>query len=463
MDPNLELYRSILHLGSTDRRQRMQHLPQSERDRVRIIVERENRAERLEGKIAGRDLVQVALADPSEIKEHLQLKYALLGRTTYQYDENRMVKRITDGVAQTSQVLVDHIADFDRSPRPFPLDAWKLVYCDIYYVDGGSATLQEIYEARLREEELQTPATRARELVRYGALKKARRNAKWMIPAIERLSAEEQTQPYPRDEAHYQRLLEESDDREVTEKILKQQSYNGALGRVWKQVSPLPPVWMRHILNTRERWGFVYYLSREVYQKHSYDWERLWSGVKSSWTDNSERNMTDATWWSIHCQGEDNRRNILEPLLDENWPTFSPNHDLAEDDDLRKHFKDYTENKDAVLSPGILRNTLIVIPIELLPELPEDDEFGEDHNLYPYWVWAYDTDWVSLEDEAVVNGEKYEGRVRVAIYSLDSWFYAARWEGVSLRNMWLKAQQHPEKLWICFTERLEEWNHEPYI
>lgn len=81
----------------------------------------------------------------------------------------------------------------------------------------------------------------------------------------------------------------------------------------------------------------------------------------------------------------------------------------------------------------------------------------------PCWVWAYDADWDSSEEETVVDGEKYQGRVKVAKWSLEAWLYAARWEGVNLKDMWLKAQQHPEKFWICYTKRLEEWDHEPYI
>ncbi|KAM0081209.1 hypothetical protein ACKRZS_006617 [Fusarium odoratissimum] len=102
-----------------------------------------------------------------------------------------MVSRIINNVA-SSQILVNKIACFDQVTKPFRLDALKLVYCDIYYVDGGNATLQEIFEVRLQEEELQTPAEQARELMRYHALKQARRNAKWMIPTMERLSEEEQ-------------------------------------------------------------------------------------------------------------------------------------------------------------------------------------------------------------------------------------------------------------------------------
>ncbi|KAJ4307523.1 hypothetical protein N0V84_012672 [Fusarium piperis] len=472
MDPNLELYRSILHLPPWERRERMGHLPRSEFNRVRAIIRRENDAQRLEESIAGQDLVQLTLADPSKIIEHTQLKHTLLGRTINSRDEDMMVKRLTNTVAGSSSSLVDYIQDFDRIAHPLCLDAWKLVYCDIYYVDGGSATLQEIYEARLQEEELQTPAARARELMRHDDLKQARRNAKWMIPAIQRLSADEQVQPTPEDEELYQRLLRESEDKERSESLLKQHFYKETLERTWKQVSPAPPAWMQKILDAQQQWGFIYYLSREVEEKYVRNWKSTWNRLMNT------SSPLRVTWGSIHCQGGVNRM-ALKRHSTENWPIFHPNESMAEDDDLRKHFKEYSEENrshtqedekkkkkktkgetDDLLSAGLLRNTFIVIPMELISgnRSREESDF-----LDPCWVWAYDADWDSLEEETVFNGEKYQGRVKVAKWSVNSWFYAARWEGVSLRDMWLKAQQHPEKLWICYTKRLEEWDHEPYI
>ncbi|KAI7762972.1 hypothetical protein LZL87_013074 [Fusarium oxysporum] len=100
------------------------------------------------------------------------------------------------------------------------------------------------------------------------------------------------------------------------------------------------------------------------------------------------------------------------------------------------------ENDDDLLSPGILRNTFIVIPIEFVSGNLNIEE---------------------KEEETIVDREKYQGRVKVAKWSVNSWFYAARWEGVSLRDMWLKAQQHPDKLWICYTREFEQWDHEPFI
>ncbi|KAM5345866.1 hypothetical protein ACJ41O_011727 [Fusarium nematophilum] len=484
MDPNLELYRSLLHLPPWECRERMGHLPRSELTRVEAIIREEEAAQRLEEAIAGRDLVQVALADPSEIIRDTRLQYIVLGRTLSSRDEGMMVKRIANNGATSGGELINYIRGFDQITHPLCLDAWKLVYCDIYHVDGGSATLQDIYEARLREEELQTPAARARELVRHDDLKRARRNARWMIPAIERLSADELVQPAPEDEELYQSVLEQSEDKERTESNLKYHIHGEVLERTWKQVSPAPPAWMQKILDAQQQWGFVYYLSREVDEKIVRNWKSTWYRLVDT---SSPRRVT---WASIHCHGGDNRR-ALERLSTENWPIFHPDENMAEDEDLRKHFKEYCEENRSrtqedekkkkmmmkkknrkrkrnsgetndlfLLSPGLLRNTFIVIPMELISG---NRSCQESDILDPCWVWAYDADWDSSEEETVLNGEKYQGRVKVAIWSVKSWFYAARWEGVSLRDMWLKAQQHPEKLWICYTKRLEEWDHEPYI
>ncbi|KAF4495464.1 hypothetical protein FAGAP_8397 [Fusarium agapanthi] len=473
MDPNLELYRSLLHLTPYQRRDRMAHLPRSEFNRVSAIVQDEDAAKRLEETIAGRDLVQVALANPSEIKEDGQLKNIVLGRTNRPEDEDSIVERITNSVADSSSTLISYIAGFDKMAYPLCLDAWKLVYCDMYYVEGN-AMLQEIYEARLQEEELQTPAARARELIRDFRLKKARRNAKWMIPAIGRLSEEELKGWAEKDPGLMQRLIDEGKFEEARELLSKPHSYKDMLAEVWTQVSPPPPAWLKKIFETGKQFGFVYYRSRELYQTR-YNWNSVWSRITNT------SSPPGVSWADIHCQGSKNWMS-LHSLETENWPIFSPNEELAEDDDLRKHFKKYceenrskteedekkkkkkrkrkdTDDNENLLSPGILRNTFIVIPLEFVSgnlNIKERDSYD------PCWVWAYDADWDGLNEETV-DGEKYEGCVKVAKWSLNSWFYAARWEGVSLRDMWFKAQQHPDKYWICYTKELEEWDHEPYV
>ncbi|KAJ3469698.1 hypothetical protein MRS44_003763 [Fusarium solani] len=161
MDPNLELYRSIVHLDLRERRKRMQHLPTSECVRVRKIVEREERAQKLQEKLAGRDLVEMALSDPSEFRGSPLLQNALLGRALTVPDESAMVARITGKSWNNGEGLLSSMASYDQDNEPYiPIDAWKLVYCDLYYIDGSDATLQDIYEERLREEESCKPPLR---------------------------------------------------------------------------------------------------------------------------------------------------------------------------------------------------------------------------------------------------------------------------------------------------------------
>jgi hypothetical protein len=312
----------------------MAHLPQEELGRIREIIRTEKDAQRLEESIAGWDLVQVALINPADIIKDTQLQYTLLGRTLDTHNEDIMVQRITNNDADCGLSLVKHIRDFDETIHPLCLDALKLVYCDITYVDEGGATLQAIYEARLQEEELQTPAARARELVRNDDLKKARRNAKWMIPAIERLSAEELIQPAPEDEEPHRRTLEwvrmlEPDRLEWAERTLKDSCWHKNLERIWKQVSPAPPAWMQKILDSQHQWGFIYYLARDVDKNYVCHWKSYWNSLISICSPEL------MTWRSIHCQGSDNRE-TLDRLLTKNRPIFYPNESLTEDEDLRK-------------------------------------------------------------------------------------------------------------------------------
>lgn len=106
-----------MHLNSTQHRQRLQHLPEEEYTRVRVIAEREQEAQKLVELIAGRDLVQLALTDPSEIIAYQRLKYTLLGRITYDRDKCSMVTRITSDVAKATFTLVRYITNFDETPH----------------------------------------------------------------------------------------------------------------------------------------------------------------------------------------------------------------------------------------------------------------------------------------------------------------------------------------------------------
>ncbi|KAH7203397.1 hypothetical protein BKA60DRAFT_640997 [Fusarium oxysporum] len=151
MDSNLELYKSLLHLDPLERHERMLHLPRSERFRVASIVEREKLKQMLQEKLAGRDLIGMALSDPYEFRDSVLLQNALLGRTSYTVDETKMVKRIMGEHTYDGEGLFDAIANFDQATYLYsaiPIDAWKLVYCDLYYVDGAKAFMRAVFGTR---------------------------------------------------------------------------------------------------------------------------------------------------------------------------------------------------------------------------------------------------------------------------------------------------------------------------
>ncbi|RKK74462.1 hypothetical protein BFJ71_g17269 [Fusarium oxysporum] len=318
---------------------------------------------------------------------------------------------------KNGESLISSVASLDGPTYPaITKDAWILVYCDLFYVDGNDITLHEVYTSRLEEERVQTRSEQAREVARHDEMKVARRNARWMIPALERLSDEEFSQP----------------------------DFSDTLHEIWKQVSHPPPTWVQHILDAQQPWGFTYYKTREVEEKYGHTWGDTWIMIID---------MPQHSWSGIHCQG---KADELMALKTEDWATPLPHDGLTEEDAFRKHFR---EHRKSLSSPGILQNTFIVIPIEQIPNDPDD----EDLDLC--WVWAYDADWESASEEIISNGEKYQGRVKVPIDALEGWFYTARWEGegVSLRDMWLKAQKHQDSLWICNSKEMEEWDHEPFV
>lgn len=308
MDTNLELYKSLLILDPVERHERLFHLPRSERVRVAGIVQREKLNQRLQEKLAGRDLIEMALNNPSEFHSHVLLQNALLGRTPFYPDETKMIQRIV-GAQYNGESLFDKIANFDQKYYvTMPIDARKLVYRDLYYVDGAnSCSLQDIYESRLREQELQTPAARARENIRRDVIKAARRNAKSVLSELDRLSDEEKAQPL--------------------------EGFGETVRTIWKRASHAPPAWIQEILRAQQPWGFVYYKAKEVEEPYDRRWDSLLDMINNSPMPSLARDVREATYFSIHCQG---KRNDLAALHAEVWATVPSEGDLAEDDGFRQ-------------------------------------------------------------------------------------------------------------------------------
>lgn len=310
MDPTLEYYKSIMHLKPSERRELMKQYPEAERRRVMHHDRREKQRQMLEEHIADRDLVELTLTNPTEVLKSSALRRVVLGQTFYLMDDRALAERITHRKHTNSLWLIGDAAYPDHDNMPAQSDAWKLVYCDVCYFEGGSEILQGIYEARLCEEELQTPAERARETVRWLEGKMARRNAKWVIPVLECLSVEE---------------IAEMNGR-----------YDEAMLKIWKQVSPAPPTWIQRIVDAQQPYGFVYYKSKEVEQRFGRKWEYVWERIGEaelySYPEDG-RGLVYACSQSIHSQGNSS---TLRELWTEEWPALTISQDVNEDKALRQ-------------------------------------------------------------------------------------------------------------------------------
>ena len=150
-----------------------------------------------------------------------------------------------------------------------------------------------------------------------------------MIPAIERFSDEAQAQVDQEYRQSMEPFLQLCQDERTRQIILAPRGYEKTLERIWKWVSPAPPAWIQRILEVKEEFGFIWYMSRKVQQKHGNNWHSVWGGLHDL---SLPRRVT---WSSIYCQGHGNRM-TLRGLETEKWPTFHPNENMAEDDDLRK-------------------------------------------------------------------------------------------------------------------------------
>lgn len=95
-------------------------------------------------------------------------------------------------------------------------------------------------------------------------------------------------------------------------------------------------------------------------------------------------------------------------------------------------------------------------------------EWAFNNGMVDFPVWAYDAD----GDSSSPTQQTESTGKRTAAGSRCPFTRAGRlvlrgavrgYEGVSLRDMWLKAQRHPMKQWICLVKQDVEWDHEPFV
>ncbi|KAL6401096.1 hypothetical protein AUP68_16820 [Ilyonectria robusta] len=142
--------------------------PALSEERVALLHQkhREKSIQRRSEFIVGRDLVTITLSDdPGDELQRPGTRRVVLGRAAYSFDEEVFIKRISNGAYGSCCKLMSAAAVPDDGRMVPILDVFKLIICDAHCLEEGES-LQDAYEAALREEELQTPTARAREIVR---------------------------------------------------------------------------------------------------------------------------------------------------------------------------------------------------------------------------------------------------------------------------------------------------------
>ncbi|KAH8168704.1 hypothetical protein LIA77_11968 [Sarocladium implicatum] len=408
---------------------------------------REQRRQMLERRIDGRDVVSWCLQDPHDFQDDPPLRGKVLGRHFFPPDQCDMINHFSGGWNASCDHIVGYAAKADHGSTFVNIELWKLAYCDVAAV-ANKTELDQLYEDRLRDEELQPREEQARELIRSEEEKTARRNAKWMIPALEQLD------PHERKEMQHA-LLGNRD----------------ALLAIWKQVSPPPPQWVQTIIENKQSWGFACYKTPEAQRQYGSGdaWKQTWKAV--TWNAEStlidlhgpRRDLSYTNLSSVHCWGN---VPLLAGLETQLWPQDDEAvGELESDDDFRGHFAQYSKT---IASVNILRNTFIVVDSPTIAAHLDEDDIHYQREVFA--VWAYDATWHPPTDtEAAQSPERaeqrrlgYRGRVRVSYFSLGAWFYAARAADVSLYDMWRKAEREPDRMWHGCSKYLEGWDHEPF-
>lgn len=297
-------------------------------------------AEELESRneeVRGRDLVAEVLShsNPNEMEDIWIIREVLFNHFVDSSDAMFFIQRLLNKA--TFWGNLERLAALPDGLFPIPalIDVWKFVYCDMGYIkDVGS--VNKAYEAQLREEELQSPLARAKELIRNDYEKASRRNAKWIIPVLERLSPQELFRM----------------DREEE---------GGAMMAIWKQVAPPAPAWVQAVVDAQQPWGFVFYKDVKAETKFGRKWERVWEIILDRtcatyiWDGKSSKDTELTSLRSIHCRGH---MSTLRRLWKEDWATL-PDLDIVSDDDALRRYAHCTCSgaRHAYHSIGISENT----------------------------------------------------------------------------------------------------------
>ncbi|KAI8676054.1 hypothetical protein NCS57_00508700 [Fusarium keratoplasticum] len=273
---------------------------------------------------------------------------------------------------------------------------------------------------------------------------------------------------------------------------------------VWANIVPKAPAWIAEIRRWGQDFGFVCYRSSEAERRPAVARDRWFSIFED--TDAPDCYDGSPNEFCGYRRGADMtimRGYDLGEYMNALWQPSCAVHGLPSEacpSAFREHFK--TIAKPNLDSPRMSRNTFLVLHNDCLfpdldthgvelgePLFPSAGAHAEDgaallttYDLPHFFLWAYDANWeppsrsegqvattVQVEgcncQGTVARGyggadeDGYQGRVKVRVHSLFTWLYYARHvrdQVIDLKDIWRIAQDMPNQVWNCGTDRYDK-------
>ncbi|KAK7424495.1 hypothetical protein QQX98_000460 [Neonectria punicea] len=212
----------------------------------------------------------------------------------------------------------------------------------------------------------------------------------------------------------------------------------------WDRIKPEVPFWVNDIWKAREDYGFVIYKSREVEQRPAAAIRRWLTNYNAE--EDSENFVgieNAATHFKLTAPTLSKLRVLKNTFLALTNDCVFPQLDTC---DLEHGITDESQ-PNTLLPSDIPQFFLWVYDAEWKPPNPPDDDDEEETSPSAGEDCECKGSYVGGHGGADEDG--YQGRVKVDIRILFSWFYYARLMEADLKDLWRKAQSLPDRTWTC--------------
>ncbi|KAF4964346.1 hypothetical protein FSARC_7713 [Fusarium sarcochroum] len=428
----------------------------------------------------GLDLIEMALSGQQLTEEQCA---ALLGQPTYSPDATAFLRSLDGYLEEMGDMreFKDRLSRNILRVRPFLLRSpdlckfvlidWKLPNAQRTKKRGPSTALNYLYKKHLKRQHEGGRLEQARTVARHGT-------GQHDLEVV---------QYWARKMLHeYEAAIEREEPLDDVSAYI-----------TWMNILPKEPAWVDEIDRWGQDFGFVCYTSAEVERRPVKARERWFSVF-------NERGSDDGYSFEGYRSGAYSFSNafILLDYMKPLWQSPCPAHGLpyeSRPSAFRKHFR--TLAAPNLESPRMSRNTFLVLHDDcVFPELDHHDlELGEIYcreapppigdsglpllqaeSLPDFFLWAYDANWeppTRPNEQAALSTEGctcqgtfsggydgadedgYQGRVRIDLSNLFTWFYFARHirKDVDLKDIWRIAQDMPNQAWYCNLDQYDPY------